>query len=244
MKHLSQANTAHLLASFLHPGPMESLYEVDFKQFDEDETERCREYFLADPNMHLYRRNPELQECDVIPSQKGSKSVLDITGVRVKTMLRNGKTEKFFVCLQGKCFHKRELIKLTNTSLSNGSRHLKELHNVLAAKTKAHQRNVATLNKYIEGANETFQRDPNRWFEVNLAAFACENSLAFRAFESSTWKVIASKLPVMHNKTLQSINIKKHYVEHFVSIRQHIQAHIETAKKEYHIPFMSLTLDH
>ena len=193
---------------------MEGIFEVDLQRFDEDETRRRREFFLADTNLYVYRRNPELQECEVIPAQKGSKSVLDICGVRVKTTLRNGKNEKYFVCLQGKCFQKREVIKLTNTSTSNGSRHLKEHHNVLSAKTKAHQRNVATLNKFIEGANETFQRDPNRWFEVHLAAFASENSLAFRAFESTTWKVIAAKLPVMSNRCLSNINIKKHYVEH------------------------------
>jgi hypothetical protein len=222
---------------------MDSQYELNLNRFDEDATVRRREFFVADPNLYLYRRYPELQEPEVITAKKGSQSVLDVTGVRFKKTLENGKTEKFFACLQGKCFQKREVIKLTNTSTSNGSRHLKEAHHVLSAKTQAYHRNVAQLNQYIEGASEAFQQDPNRWFEVQLAAFACENSLAFRAFESTTWKVIAEKLPVMKNKTLQKINIKKHYVEHYVSIKQHIQAHIEAAKTAYHIPFMSLTID-
>jgi hypothetical protein len=48
----------------------------------------------------------------------------------------------------------------------------------------AHNRNVAVIKRIIEGANKCFQKDPTRWFEVNLAAFACENSISFNAFES------------------------------------------------------------
>jgi hypothetical protein len=65
-------------------------------------------------------------------------------------------------------------------------------HGILSAKTAAHKRNVADIQKFIDGADDVFQKDPTRWFEVNLAAFACENSISFNAFESPTWKVICS----------------------------------------------------
>jgi len=78
-------------------------------------------------------------------------------------VLGNEKSIKAFVCLQGNCFHDWEEIKLNNSSTSDGCKHLKEIHNVLSAKTKAHQRNVKTLNKFIENADRTFQRDPSRW---------------------------------------------------------------------------------
>jgi hypothetical protein len=58
-------------------------------------------------------------------------------------------------------------MKLTNTSTSNGSRHLKETHNVLSAKTKTYHHNVAQLNQYIEGASEAFQQDPNHIEVIN-----------------------------------------------------------------------------
>jgi hypothetical protein len=38
-------------------------------------------------------------------------------------------------------------------------------------------------------------------------------------FDSPLWKVIASKLPT-GTKSLQRINIRKHYLEHYVSIKR------------------------
>lgn len=104
-----KVNAAQLLKSFPHHKPMDSQYELN-RQFDEDVTERCRKFFLADPKLYLYRRYPELQEPEVILSKKGSQSVFDITGVRFKKTLENVRTEKFFACPQSKCFQKREVI--------------------------------------------------------------------------------------------------------------------------------------
>jgi hypothetical protein len=143
----------------------------------------------------------------------------------------------------GKCYHDCERIKITWQSTSNATSHLYGKHGVVASKTEAHNRNVATLNKFIEGADPHFRSDPARWFEVNLSAFSCENGIAYAAFESMTWKLIAQKLPVGNAKSLQSINMRKHYVEHYISIKQHIIECITSAKAKYHIPFMSLTID-
>jgi hypothetical protein len=70
-----------------------------------------------------------------------------------------------------------------------------------------------------------------------------QNSIAFAAFDIPTWKMIANKLPVGTNKSLESLNLRKHDVEHFVSIKQHIIAGISEAKAKYNIPFMSLSID-
>jgi hypothetical protein len=67
--------------------------------------------------------------------------------------------------------------------------------------------------KSIDATNKHFCKKPVDWYQViNIAAFASENSLAFRAFESPTCKLIAEKLPVGSNKGLQTINIMKHYI--------------------------------
>ncbi len=44
----------------------------------------------------------------------------------------------------------------------NTTKHLLCKHNIQAAKMKAHHRNVAQLNKQIEGADDHFHVDPTQ----------------------------------------------------------------------------------
>jgi hypothetical protein len=113
----------------------------------------------------------------------------------------------------------------------------------VAAKTESYNRNIAELHKHIEKADVHFQSDPLQWFQINISAFAFENSLAFKEFNSPTWKVIAGKLPVGGGGGIHSINIRKHYVKHCVRIREQITRSIQEAKDYYDVPFLSISLD-
>jgi hypothetical protein len=205
----------------------------------DDLIEGRRREFLQDKNFHL-KKYPHLQDCEVVKVDVNSKSVLDLSGVRI---VDKEKKIPFFVCLLGDCYRDRTVVKLSKTSTSNGTIHVNHKNNVKSSKTEAYQRNLATIAKHIEAADPLFRVDPTRWFEVNLSAFAVQHSLSYRAFESDTWKVIASKLPVGTNNKLKNINIRKHNVEHYVSIKKTIVSNIQSARSTFEIPFMSLSLD-
>jgi hypothetical protein len=99
------------------------------------------------------------------------------------------------------------------------------------------------IAKHIEIADPLFRQNPSRWFEVNLSSFAVQHSLSYNAFESDIWKVLASKLPVGANNKLKSVNIRKHNVEHYLSIKNLIVSDINDARSSFEIPFISLSLD-
>ena len=221
---------------------MDANLEQDLARLDYNETEIARRLgvVMADLNQYVCKKYPELKDADVIERPRNSRSVLDLCGIRVK---QKDSGKPVFICLMGKCFASCERMKITWQSTSNATTHLFGKHGVVAGKTEAHNRNVATLNKYIEGADQQFVADPIRWFQVHLSAFACENSIAFSAFDSPTWKLIANKLPVGKNKSLETLNLRKHYIEHYVSIKQHIIERITAAKATFNLPFMSLSLD-
>ena len=162
------------------------------EEYDEEEIDRRRTLVLNNPHLYLTKKK-NLKDAAIIARKKCNPSVLDLCGIRVKQQNSN---DKWFFCLMGSCFPNCIPIKLQSNSTNNGCKHLLERHNIQASKTEAHKRNVMQLNKQIEGADEQFKVDPNRWFEVNIANFACENSLPYRAFQSNTWKIIAKKLPV------------------------------------------------
>jgi hypothetical protein len=192
----------------------EESVEVPSMNYDEDELQCRRNLVLSDLNKYIGKKFPQLIDATIVEKPSKSRSVLDLCGVCV---LQHDSGKPFFLCLMGKCFVEREAIKITKQSTYNATNHLLSKHNVVASKTEAHQRNVSAIRKHIKGADGQFQCDPACWFEVNLSAFVYENSIAFRAFDSPLWKVIASKLPT-GTKSLQRINIRKHYLEHYVSI--------------------------
>jgi hypothetical protein len=109
----------------------------------------------------------------------------------------NGKQQYWFVCLLGKCYQEGTDIKIQKHSTCNGTSHLLAKHAIQSSKTTAHKRNAATLCKHIEGADDLFQANPARWFEVN----------------------IASKLPVVQANAIKTMNMRKHYVKHYVTSR-------------------------
>jgi hypothetical protein len=128
------------------------------------------------------------------------------------------------------------------TSTYSGTNHCSVKHNISSTKTEANKRNAAVIANNMQNAETCFKDDPKRWFEVNFAAFACENSLSYRVFDSPFWKILASKLPVGNLDALTSFNICKHYVEHDISVKKIVQQ-IRDAREYYCLPYMSLSLD-
>ena len=55
--------------------------------------------------------------------------------------------------------------------------------------------------------------------------------------------MIASKLPVGNSDAMTSINIRKHYVEHYVTVKNKIIKQIQEAREYYCLPYLSLSLD-
>jgi hypothetical protein len=55
--------------------------------------------------------------------------------------------------------------------------------------------------------------------------------------------MIAQKCLLLNLDRWKKINIRKHYVEHYVTVKNIIQNELQEAKKQYTIPFMSISLD-
>ena len=52
-------------------------------KFCEEEVNRRHEVFLSDINLYLFKKNPSLQEAEVIIPKRENRSVLDYCGVRL-----------------------------------------------------------------------------------------------------------------------------------------------------------------
>ena len=129
----------------------------DFKQrFNEEEINGRREHVIANWNSYVWKKCPELRDATPIQPPNNSRSVLDLCGIRAKTV-KSGKEKYWFVCLLGKCYHEVVAIKIQKNSTCNGTTHLSAKHTIMASKTAAHKRNVQTLCKYLENADDLFQ---------------------------------------------------------------------------------------
>ena len=77
---------------------------------------------------------------------------------------------------------------------------------------------------------------------MQISAWAAEQSLSYRTFETQQWRLIASQLPVGFGG-MTSFNPRKLMVELYEMLKRGIVEEINLAKQQFHIPFISLNLD-
>ncbi len=116
-----------------------------------------------------FRSNPnhsKVKNCELLVSgKKRHTSVLDSYGVRVV----DDKKDKWFRCCVGDCFNKETCIKMSKTSTSLATSHLKNAHNVVPDKTVTTLANMAALEKVKANSMPGFLNNPKRWFQVRHA---------------------------------------------------------------------------
>ncbi|PTQ29026.1 hypothetical protein MARPO_0149s0019 [Marchantia polymorpha] len=133
---------------------------------------------------------------------------------------------EYFMCLLDRCYNVSAplMIKCTKKSTSNATKHLKTKHGVESSKTQSEKRQVAALAEQMDLSSDAFLQDPRRWFQTDR------------------WRLLAKQLPVGPGG-LKSINMQKHHVEMYKTVRRTIVSEIAEARRYYTIPFMSLNLD-
>lgn len=203
--------------------------------FSSDPTvaDRCKAFLNAKRSTH-----PDLKDGKFIPiaTKRKSTSVLTECGVRVQAT--SGK--KYFVCFRSPC--NGRTILLSGTSTNNGTMHVKEVHQLTSKKTLTATANAQRIRDYINISNSAFMEAPNRWFQINISAWASETAVSFNSFSSDRWKVIAAQLPA-GPKGLVRLDVPKHQVEIYKCVVAAISTRILDIKQQYSIPFISLGLD-
>ena len=119
------------------------------------EVESRRIAFKQNP-LEFTKKHSLINKCtsiDIVEGKKNNKSVLDLYGVRFAAGSRH-----YYFCVLGDCFLKRQIIGINKGSTGNATLHLSAMHNFVAGKTQAHQRNVEKLATYIEKGDKSSQR--------------------------------------------------------------------------------------
>lgn len=111
------------------------------------------------------KKTLEVGKVDIVKCVKlsrSSSSVCNSSGVRVV----DTKKDIYFRCLLGDCVRKGTMIKLTKSSTSKASNHLKDIHSIISSKTNSLNANMASLSKLLNASGDSFRSNPKRWFEV------------------------------------------------------------------------------
>ena len=179
--------------------------------------------FIDDPQWPEHIKNPQLKQM-----KRRSSSILTENGVRIV----DGDGCEWFLRLLGQCSEKSKhvWIKCSKNASSNATEHLKTQHCIVSSKTISQQQTIHQLSKQIHLSRNSFNADSLRWFKVQIYAWAAEQSLLYRAFETQRWRLIASQLPVGLGG-MTSFNPCKHMIELYETLKRGIVEEINLAKQ-------------
>jgi hypothetical protein len=171
---------------------------------------------------------------------KKTTSFLNQCGVR---LIYRDKVE-WFICLLDPRFNvnKPVVIKCTKTGASNAYTHLDKKHYITSSKTMATNKKLANIKKQFDLSDSAFNKDPKRWFEVQLGAWSAEQSISYNAFTTHRWQLIGRQLPVGEGG-MKSINIRKLHVKLYTTCKKIIIMSLVEARSFFTIKYLLLYLD-
>lgn len=98
---------------------------------------------------------------------------------------------------------------------------------------------LATIQTQVELSDPAFRRNPNQWFQSQLATWSAEQSISYQSFKPPRWPLLERKLPVRPG-AMKSINNRKLHIELYESCRSIIMKFIAEARVWYTMPFLVL----
>lgn len=201
------------------------------------EMDRRIDAFKAD-----FRSNSKLSHDAVLFTTKSGRqySELDKHGVRV---VHN--QDVLFFCLLGNCPDSNFCARITNGGTSNATNHLRNVHGIVSKKKNVTSHNACRHSNDIAIAQECYEEDPKRFFELIVSAWATEQSISFNSFQSDHFRILSSFFngPNSPSQPL-SLNLRKAVVEQYVAIKGAIKKDLDTAKSYFNsMPFLCLNID-